>query len=871
MKERKHIPPHLATRLLRSFLRDDLLEEVNGDLEEKFYKTLSEQSLLRARMNYWYQVVKYVRPFAIRRSKSNHINQYAMFQNYFKIGWRNLLRNKGYSLINIGGLALGMSVALLIALWIIDELSFNHYHTHYDRVVQVMQHQTADGKISSQISIPMPLGNALKNEYGTDFTHIALASWSWDHILSTGDQKISKRGMYVQQGMPEILSLRMLSGSRDALKDPASILLSASSAHALFGDTDAIGKAMRIDNKLDVKVGGVYEDVPYNSAFFDEIYFLAGWELYLTSETWLKRAAEQWDNNSFQLFAQVAPLAHIDAVSAKIKKIKAAHIKDQNRFNPEIYLHPMADWHLRSNWKNGVNTGGRIQMVWLFGIIGVFVLLLACINFMNLSTARSEKRSKEVGIRMTIGSVRSQLINQFLSESFLVVLFAFVLTLGVVFLSLPWFNDLTRKQMIIPWSNPVFWMWSALFTVITSLLAGSYPALYLSSFRPVNVLKGTFKIGRFASLPRKVLVVIQFTVSITLVIGTIIVYQQIQFSKSRPTGYEREGLVMISMMSPEFFGKGDVLRTELKTANVIEELAEASSPMSYIGSNSGGFGWEGKDPNLQSDFGNIWVTPEYGKTVNWKIKQGRDFSRDRVTDSSAVILNEAAVKYMNVKDPVGMEITWGTPKYQVVGVVEDMVVESPYKPIRPTVYFMSNANTEWYFLKLNPNKNTSEAMAAVEAAFKKYVPSAPFNYTFADETYAKKFATEERVGKLAYVFASLAIFISCLGLFGLASFIAEQRTKEIGIRKVLGASVTHLWIRLSADFVWLVVIACAVAVPIAYYYLQGWLQEYEYRTEISWWIVAITMGGALGITLLTVSYQAIRAAIANPVKSLRSE
>ncbi len=794
-----------------------------------------------------------------------------MFQNYFKIGWRNLLRNKGYSLINIGGLALGMSVALLIGLWMYDELSYDQSHTNYDRIVRVMQHQTIDGKISSQVSIPMPLGPAMKNEYGSDFAHISMSSWVWDHVLSSGDQRISKQGAYVQPGFPDMITLKMVAGTRNALNDAKSVLISASTAKALFGTTDPLNQAMRIDNKLDVKVGGVYEDISYNSTFND-LEFIAPWDLYLTSEDWLKRAIEQWGNNSFQLYAQLTPEANLDEVSKKIKDVKARNDKTGKQFSPEVYLFPMSNWHLRSDWKNGVNVGGRIQMVWLFGIIGVFVLLLACINFMNLSTARSEKRAKEVGIRMTIGSVRSQLINQFLSESFLVVLMAFVLAIGIVALSLPAFNQLADKKISINWANPFFWLISVAFIILTSLLAGSYPALYLSSFQPVKVLKGTFKMGRFASLPRKVLVVIQFTVSITLVIGTIIVYEQIQFSKSRPIGYEREGLVSIQMKTPDFYNKYDVLRTELKNTGAVEEMAEASSPMTYVGSNSSGFSWAGKDPNLQqTDFGNIWITPEYGKTIGFKIKEGRDFSREYATDSSAIIINESAVKFIGVKDAVGMDITYGKEVYHVIGVIQDMMVESPYNPIRPTIYFLNYENVEWILLRLNPEKNASESLAAIESVFKRNIPAVPFDYKFADENYEKKFAAEERVGKLAYVFASLAILISCLGLFGLASFVAEQRTKEIGIRKVLGASVSSLWKMLSGDFVVLVLLACIIAVPIAYFYLNSWLSKYEYHTEISLWIFVFTAAGAMAITLFTVSYQAIRAAITNPVKSLRSE
>jgi ABC-type antimicrobial peptide transport system permease subunit len=697
-----------------------------------------------------------------------------------------------------------------------------------------------------------------------------MATWTGPNILSSGEQKISKLGNFFQKDFPEMLSLKMIRGTRNGLNDASSVMLSQSTAKALFGADDPMNKSIRISDRMDAKVTGVYEDLPYNTTFHD-IEFMASWELLVNSDPWFNHALNQWGNNSFQLFAQLMPNANIETVSEKIKNVKAEHGKDERQFNPEIFLQPMKDWHLYSDWKDGKNIGGRIQMAWMFGIIGLFVLLLACINFMNLSTARSEKRAKEVGIRMAIGSIRSQLINQFLSESFLVVLLAFVLAVVFVLFTLPMFNSLADKRISIDWSNPYLWLISGVFIIITSLLAGSYPAFYLSSFQPVKVLKGTFKVGRLASLPRKVLVVVQFTVSLTLIIGTIIVYEQIQFSKSRPTGYDRAGIIMTQMKSAEFTNKLDVLRTELKNCGGVEEVSESSGPITGIWSNNGGFEWEGKDPNLQPEFATVDISHEYGKTINWNVIEGRDLSREFSTDSSGLILNEAAVKFMSLKNPVGKEITWDGRKYHVVGVIKDMVMQSPYQPVKQTVYAVNYKKFNWINIKLNPNKSASECIALIEGVFKKNISTAPFEYSFVDDDYARKFDTEERIGKLSYIFAILAILISCLGLLGLASFVAEQRTKEIGIRKVLGASVLNLWRMLSGEFIVLVVLSSLVAMPLAYYFLNGWLQRYEYRTEIGYWIFIVTLGGALLITVITVSFQSLKAAFANPVKSLRSE
>jgi len=669
--------------------------------------------------------------------------------------------------------------------------------------------------------------------------------------------------------------LKMLKGNIDGLKEMNSILISSSVAKAFLGDADAVNKVFKLDNKLDVKVAGVFEDLPYNTKF-SRLHFIAPWDLYVSSEQWLQYAKTEWGSNSFQLFAQIADNSSFAAVSKNIINSKLNKVPAEDRkFKSEMFVHPMRDWHLRSHWENGIQTGGLIEYVWLFALIGGFVLLLACINFMNLSTARSEKRAKEVGIRKAIGSLRAQLIKQFYSESLLVVVFSFLLAIILVALVLPWFNEVANKKMIIPWATPLFWLIGIGFTIITGIVAGSYPALYLSSFSPVKVLKGTFRVGRLASLPRKILVVLQFSISLVLIIGTVIVYNQIQYSKNRPVGYSRDGLMMINMKSPDFYGKLNVLRTELKTAGVIEEIAESSSPLTAVWSNNGGFSWEGKDPSLEADFATIWITHEFGKTVGWQFAAGRDFSRDFGTDSAALVINEAAVRFMGIKDPLGKMIKWGggpdAKSYKVIGIIKDMLMQSPYEPVKQTVYILNKDNGNWIVMKLNPNKSASESIAKIGAVFKKIIPAAPFDYKFADAEFASKFAAEERIGKLSTFFAVLAIFISCLGLFGLASFVAEQRTKEIGVRKVLGATVTNLWGLLSKDFVLLVIISCFIAGPLAWWFMHNWLLKYSYRTTISVWVFVVSGLGAMVITLLTVSFQAIKAALANPVKSLRSE
>jgi putative ABC transport system permease protein len=665
-----------------------------------------------------------------------------------------------------------------------------------------------------------------------------------------------------------MLSLHMLQGSK-SLDDPSSILLSASTAKAYFGNDNPVNKLMKIGQNPPVKVTGIYKDFPRNSTFAD-VNFISTWQsFYINNDT--KSMEDPWRPNFATLLVQLNDNADINKVDAKIKDAKLKRINPQlQKKKPALFLQPMSKWHLYSEFKNGVNTGGAIQYIWMFGIIGAFVLLLACINFMNLSTAKSEKRAKEVGIRKTVGSLRKQLIIQFFSESLLTVAFAFVLSILIVWLSLPFFNQVADKQMSLPWNNYFFWIINLAFIIITALIAGSYPALYLSSFKPVKVLKGTFKAGRFAAIPRKVLVVLQFTVSVTLIIGTIIVYQQIEFAKNRPIGYSRNNLISIPTWGSAIHDHFNVVRNELMQTGAITAVAESQSPTTGIWNSTSGFSWPGKDPNLSIDFGVVNASYDYGKTVGWQLKEGRNFSKD-FSDTSSLILNEAAVKYMGLKNPVGQRVTWWDQPYTIIGVINNMVIESPYDEARPIIYGIVTDGGNMLLAKLNPAVSAKNALSKIEPALKKFNPDQPFEYSFVDDDYAKKFDNEERVEKLAGVFAILAIVISCLGLFGLTSFVAEQRKKEIGVRKVLGASVLNVWNLLSKEFVMLVAISFFISVPLSYYFMHNWLQHYNYRTNISWWIFVAAGVGALLVTMITVSFQSIKAAIANPVKSLRTE
>lgn len=790
-----------------------------------------------------------------------------MFLNNLLIAWRTLLKNKIASIINIAGLATGMAVAVLIGLWIYDELTFDHYHPDHSRIAQVMQNQTFSDVIRTGNAVCLPLAAELRKSYSKDFKHIIIASWSFNHTLSNGTLNMPRSGNFMEAGITDMLALHMLSGTRNGLQDPHSIMLSQDAAKALFGSEEAVGRSIKIDNNFLVTVTGVYEKLPANTSFHD-LDFIAPWPLWATQD-FVKRNLDQWGNNSYQLFVQIADNADMNKVSAAIRDVKLK--ATESTFHPQLFLFGMDRWHLYSEYKNGVNTGGLIRFVWLFGCIGSFVLLLACINFMNLSTARSEKRFKEIGIRKAVGSLRSQLIIQFYGESILMVFFALAVALLLLALTLPAFNAVAGKQISIPWAHPLFWVSLLTGSFVTGLISGSYPALYLSSFQPVKILKGAFKTGRTAALPRRVLVVTQFTVSVILITGTIIVFRQIEYAKSRPSGYDSSGLISVELSSTGLEQHINNFRNDVLKASAAVAVATSGSPLTGLHSNTSSITWSGKDPAMTTDIGTVNVSFGFGQTTGWQLKEGRDFSPQMGNDSSAVILNEAAARYMGLTHPVGQIIYWGDQPLTVIGVVNNLLMESPYAQVKQTVFYMDSKEAPYLHIRLNPNIPVKEALEKTEAAFKQNIPGIPFRFEFADTSFASKFDSEERIGTLSGFFAFLAIFISCLGLFGMAAFVTEQRTKEIGIRKTLGASVVNLWSLLSKDYLVLVIIAFFIATPVAWIIMHRWLNNYEYHTQLQWWVFALAGTGALLVTLLTVSYQSIKAALTNPVKSLKSE
>lgn len=793
-----------------------------------------------------------------------------MFKNYIFLFLRQLRRNGGYSFINIFGLATGMAIALVIGIWATDELSIDQDIPNSDRVVEIMQCQWPKGQTSEKTP-PVYVGTTVspalnpwlqKGSYQDVFAQTAMTLWSGPHLLVNGDKSIVQSGTSAEYTFPIIFGYRFLSGTAESMRDPNTALISRSTAIALYGTEHAVGKTFTYENRRPFTVGGVYANQPANSSLHEFDFFIS----MANDETSWLRNISSFDDHDCRMFALLANNVTADKATARIKNICSPYVS----FAYENYqVLPFKSLYLHYNESNPVGEG-RIAYVRMLSIIGIFILLLACINFMNLATARSEKRAKEVGIRKTVGSLRIHLIAQFLGESVLLAFLSFLLAIALAALTLPWFNQLAGKTMTFPWTNPLFWGLALLCTLLTGLLAGSYPAFYLSGFQPVKVLKGLFKAGQGAVTPRKVLVVAQFSISLTLIIGTIVVFRQIQFAKNQPLGYNQAGLITVPVNTKELDHHYEALREALLNTGVIAGIANSSATLNSFYRNNQ-LEWEGMSEEAKNQtFRDVNVNADFGSTIGWTVVKGRDFSRLNHTDSAAAIINETSARLLGFKDPIGKTVKhWGRP-YRIIGVTKDIISNSPYFPVQPAV-FLGNGGHSVFTIRIKPDKPIRTALAKMEPVFKRFNPASPFIYSFMDEEYQKKFTTEARIGNLSTVFSALAIFISCLGLFGLASYVAEQRSKEIGVRKVLGARVIGLWALLSGDFIKLVVLSMCIAMPLSYYCMHQWLQNYALHTSLSAWIFTIAGAGLLLVTLGTVSYQAVRAALMNPVKSLRSE
>jgi len=791
-----------------------------------------------------------------------------MFRNFFKIAYRNLLRSKGFSIINISGLAIGMASAILILLWIQNEYSHDKFHQKGDRIYTLNNQDRFNGELWAWSTTPEILGATLQLNYKDDVEEVVRCNFA-NFLMTVGDRHFNVRGNFTDPGFLNVFSFPLLRGNpKTALNDISNVVITEKLAKKLFGNEDAMGKTILIDSVDNFKVTGVMKDLPNNTAFNFE--YLLPWS-YLTKLGW---SDQNWGNNSVQTYVLLKPGISQNAFDAKIKNITIEHTASSSSpSTTKVFTQLLSEQWLYSKSENGKYVGGRIEQVKLFFIIAVFIVLIACINFMNLSTARSERRAKEVGIRKVVGAQKKGLILQFIGESILMSLLAGILAVVIVELSLPAFNQLVGKKLFLSFVNPVFWLAAVSFVLFTGLLAGSYPAFYLSSYRPVKVLKGTFRAAHALVTPRKVLVVLQFTFAIILIISTIVVVHQIRYAQSRDAGYSKDKLVY-TFIQGDNEKHYELIKNELISSGAAVSVTKSMSPITNRWSDSWGFSWPGSKPGDDKiDFIRFSTDAGFVKTIGVELVEGRDIDVYKYpTDSMAVLLNQTAVKVMNLKNPVGTIIKEDNNRnWHVVGVIKDFVFESPYQKISQLMVFGPSSWFNVIHYRLNPSLPTDKALKLAGDIFNKYNPAYGFDYHFVDQAYAQKFEQEKRTGTLAGLFAFLTIFISCLGLFGLATYMAENRIKEIGVRKVLGASITGVVTLLSKDFLKLVMVSFVIASPVAGLFMNKWLQGFNYRVNIEWWIFVVTAVLAATIAIFTISFQAIKAARANPVKSLRTE
>lgn len=787
-----------------------------------------------------------------------------MLLNYFKIALRNLRKNPGYSFINISGLSVGIASSILIMLWVADEYSYDKFHPNYDRIYQVYQSQTWAQGTSANTSQAYALKDAIKIE-SSQIKRSVMTNWGEGNMLQVGDKRLNKFGISASEDFFQIFGFEMIKGNAElALADPNSIVITESTAQTFFEDKDPIGQFIRVDNGQDLKVTGVVKDVPNQSHFrFD---YVLPFSYYEATQSWVRDSKSSWNNNSFKVYVELQKGAEMANVNSSIEDI----VKKNNpkASTAKLFLHPMSKWRLHSNFENGVNKGGLIDYVRLFTAIAIFILVIACINFMNLATARSESRAREVGIRKSIGSSRSQLIYQFLGESIIVVFISSLVAIVLVELALPYYNTLVNKRIVIDYANPILWAIAIAWILVIGFFAGSYPAFYLSKFQPVKVLKGKLNIGKGASIPRQVLVTLQFGFSIFLIIGTIVIYQQIMHMKKRDIGYDKENLMMI-WTNGELENNFQAIRTELENTGLVNSICKSNSPITAVFS-SNEVEWDGKLTEDRVAFTTIATEYDYTKTMGIKLIEGRDFSKE-YNDSLSVVINQAAVKMMGMESPVGKKIKFNKEYLTIIGVMPDIIMDSPDRPVEPLTLIFAPDWSSTITLRLSKTDNMGKSIDAVEDVFKKTNPSYPFEFRFADTDYNAKFSSINLISTLVSIFATLAILISCLGLLGLAAFTAEQRSKEVSIRKVMGATVSSIVILITKDFSKLVILGFVISAPLAWWALNNFLERYPYRISISWWMLPAAGIIALVMALIIVSSQALKAATSNPVKALKGE
>ena len=784
-----------------------------------------------------------------------------MLRNYFITALRSLIRHKGFSFINLLGLTVGLSTSLFILLWIKDELTYDRFNKDIDRLYEIFENQTYSAdKIYTFAATPGPLSQGLQSEF-PEVEMAARTNWGSRELFKYEENSFYGEGRYGDSSLLTMFTFQWKEGNPlNPLPDQSSLVLSSSLAKKLFGNENALGKIVRFRNQNDLKVTGVFEDIPSNSTLQCE--FVVPFTYYEKDNTWL----QEWGNNGIMTFVKLKPKTNYIALTKKIED----YIKTKNKdSNVKLFLHPYKDLRLFSNFEKGKLTGGRITYVKAFALVALFILVIACINFMNLTTARSAIRTREVGVRKVVGAPRSSLIKQFLGESFMITFFALVLSVVLVKLLLPLFNDLTSKKVVLDLIDYQFWIGFIVILFITGFLSGSYPAFFLSSFKPVIILKSQSQSALGGTALRRILVVIQFSLSVILIVSAVVIYQQIIYIQNKDLGFNKENL-LCTWENKGVKKNFESFRNEALQQTFITGVGKADNLPYQVGSSSSGLKWDGKKEDEEILFQIYRTDYDLIKVLGFDMKDGRNFSRDFSTDTTNYIVNEEAARRMGMEHPVGQSLDlWGR-KGQIIGLVKDFHSNSLYSPIEPLVFMLNPENTWVTFIRIDGSK-TKEAISFLESLIKKFDPEFPFEYRFLDKTYEEQYKSEMTIGKLADYFTGIAIFIACLGLFGLASFTVERRSKEIGIRKVFGASVSRLLVMLCSDFAWLILVAIILGCPVAWYFMHKFLAGYAFHTTMTYSVYMVTALSILAIALLTVGYQSLRASLANPANSLRSE
>ncbi|CAA9287945.1 MAG: Acidobacterial duplicated orphan permease (function unknown) [uncultured Cytophagales bacterium] len=786
-----------------------------------------------------------------------------MIRNYFKTAWRNLVNSKVYSAINIGGLALGMACSLLIGRWVNDEWSYDRFLPDADNLYFVRFNSTFNGEMFTNWATPGPLQEAIAKDV-PEVAAVAKITSNRETLLKVGQVAVKEYGRYATDDFFGVFDLPVLAGNpKAALRQPNQVVITRQVAEKLFPPGQALGKTLQLNNDKFYTVGAVVENIPSNATVrFDWLVNFSEQE-----EDWMKT----WGNNSFLTYARLGPQVTAARAEASMKGIYARYTDAKDVKNTYPVLHPLTDVHLYSDYKNGKVVGGQIEYVRIFSLVAVFILLIACINFMNLATARSQKRAREIGVRKVVGAHRWSLISQFISESMLTCLLAAGVALVLVSLALPAFNQLFDKHLVLELASPSLWLGTLGLVLLTGFVAGSYPALFLSGLKPVRILKGTLRLGAGPARFRRVLVVVQFSLSIFLIVAMLAVDRQMQYLRTKNLGLDRENVVYLRLEGEVSIPrKMETFRQEVLRIPAIAAATTATDLPINITSNSADLTWPGKDPNLQTNVYCLFAGNDFTRTLNIKLVDGRDFRAGSPADTSNYLINEATARLMGMKDPVGQEVEFLMGKGRVIGLMKDFHLTSLHEAIKPLIICFTPQNSNYLLVKTRPGQAT-QAIAGLERLTKRFNPNYPFSYHFVDEAYEQLYRTEQQVHTLVNSFGMLAIVISCLGLFGLAAFTAEQRTKEIGIRKVLGASVASLVGLLSKEFLRLVLVALLLATPLAWWAVREWLSSFQYHASLSWWLFTAAGALALLIAFLTISFQSIKAALANPVKSLRSE